>query len=88
MRSSATLTVRLPPELKRRLGRLARSTKRTQSYLAGAAIADFVARESVHTQHIIEGLQDLNAGRVVPHEMILGEIEAILGSAKRRKRRR
>src|SRR5207237_7328853 len=42
---STKLTVRLYPQVKKRLGRLAVESKRTKSYVAAEAIADFVDRE-------------------------------------------
>jgi predicted transcriptional regulator len=39
MASSTTVTVRLPVKVKNQLGRLAKRTSRTKSYLAGEAIA-------------------------------------------------
>ena len=44
MSAGTTLTVRLSPEVKDRLGELAARTRRTKSFLAGEAIADYVAR--------------------------------------------
>ena len=43
--TSTTLTVRLPAELKDRLGELAERTRRTKPFLAGEAIGGYVARE-------------------------------------------
>jgi predicted transcriptional regulator len=51
-RRQQTLTVRISPDVKKRLGRLAGHTRRTSSYLAGEAIADFVDRELA----IVEGM--------------------------------
>jgi predicted transcriptional regulator len=42
--------------------------KRTKSCLAGAAIADFVARELAIIEGIDRGLADMRAGRVLPHQ--------------------
>ena len=57
MATSTTLTVRVSPEVKKRLGRLAGHTKRTSSYLAGEAIADFVDRELAIAEGIKRGLR-------------------------------
>jgi predicted transcriptional regulator len=88
MSDSTTLTVRLPAQVKKRLGRLAARTRRTSSYLAGEAIADFVERELAIVESIQEGLDDVRAGRVVPHEEVVSEIAGIIKRAKRRKSRR
>ena len=68
MTENTTLTVRLSPQVKNRLGRLADHTKRTKSELAGEAIADFVERELALVEGVKRGIEDMRAGRVVPHK--------------------
>ena len=79
---STTLTVRLSPELKERLGHLAKHTKRTKSFLAGEAIADYVARELAIIEGIEQGLDDMRAGRVVSHDEAMRLIRMDIGDAK------
>ena len=88
MSNSTTLTVRLPAQVKKRLSRLAARTRRTRSYLAGEAIADFVERETAIIDAIQEGVDDAKAGRVIPHDQVMAEMDAIIAKAKRRKPRR
>ena len=76
MSTSTTLTVRVSPRVKKRLGRLAAHTKRTKSYLAGEAIADFVDRELAIVEGIERGLEDMRAGRVVPHKAAMRRLRA------------
>jgi predicted transcriptional regulator len=76
MSSSTTLTVRVSPQVKKRLGRLAAHTKRTKSYLAGEAISDFVDRELAIVEGIERGLEDMHAGRVVPHKTAMRRLRA------------
>jgi predicted transcriptional regulator len=76
MSSSTTLTVRVSPQVKKRLGRLAAHTKRTKSYLAGEAISDFVDREPAIVEGIERGLEDMHAGRVVPHKTAMRRLRA------------
>lgn len=78
---STTLTVRLPPELKDRLGKLAERTRRTRSFLAGEAIAGYVARELDIVAGIERGLEDMKAGRVVPHDDVMADIDATIAKA-------
>ena len=52
MPASTTLTIRLTPEAKEQLSRLAAATDRTKSFLAAEAISRYVAREG----EIIEAL--------------------------------
>jgi predicted transcriptional regulator len=68
MSGSTTLTVRLSPQTKKQLGRLAAHTRRTRSYLAGEAITNFVERELAIVEGIKRGLDDMHAGRIVPHK--------------------
>jgi predicted transcriptional regulator len=85
MSNSATLTVRLPSQVKQRLGRLASHTKRTKSYLAGEAIADFVERELAIVEGIKRGLEDMKAGRVVPHETAMRRLRATVARVAKEK---
>ena len=82
MTSSTTLTVRLPPEVKEGLGKLAARTRRTKSFLAGEAIAGYVARELAITEGIERGLEDVRAGRVVPHDEAMQRVRATIARAK------
>ncbi len=82
--ASTTLTVRLPPKLKDRLGKLAERTRRTKSFLAGEAIAGYVERELEIVSGIEHGLDDMKAGRVVPHEDVMADIDATFKKAKTR----
>jgi predicted transcriptional regulator len=68
MGGSTTLTVRLSPQTKKQLGRLAAHTRRTRSFLAGEAITNFVERELAIVEGVKRGLDDMHAGRVVPHK--------------------
>jgi predicted transcriptional regulator len=80
---TTTLTVRLPPEVKDQLAELAHRTRRTSSFLAGEAIADYVARELEIVEKINEGLEDVRAGRVVSHELVMDETQAIIEAAEK-----
>ena len=82
MSSSTTLTVRVSPALKDELDRLAILTQRTKSFLAGEAIADYVARELAIVEGIERGLEDMRAGRVVPHEEAMRRIGAVIEKSR------
>ncbi|MGE0282971.1 MAG: CopG family ribbon-helix-helix protein [Rhizobiaceae bacterium] len=82
---SETVTVRLNPATKLRLEELAQQTRRTKSFLAGEAIADYVERELAIVQAIQRGIDDIEAGRTVPHEEVKRRIANILDRAKNQK---
>ncbi|MCH7544275.1 MAG: CopG family ribbon-helix-helix protein [Proteobacteria bacterium] len=86
--ASTTLTVRLAPELKDRLGKLAERTRRTKSFLAGEAIAGYVERELEIVSGIERGLDDMKAGRVVSHEDVMADIDATIKKAKTKRPKR
>lgn len=86
--ASTTLTVRLSPELKARLAQLAERTRRTKSFLAEEAIAGYVERELQIVAGIERGLEDMKAGRVVPHDDVMTAMNATVKRAKTRKPKR
>lgn len=85
MSNSATLTVRISPEIKKRLGQLADRTRRTKSYLANEAITGFVERELAIIAGIHRGLDDMQAGRVVPHKQAMRRLRATVARVSKAK---
>ena len=84
MPASTTMTIRLSPEIKEKLGRLAHDTRRTKSYLAGEAVSAYVDRELDIIDGVQRGMTDVRAGRVVPHDQAMAEIDALLEAASRK----
>jgi predicted transcriptional regulator len=85
MAATTTLTVRISSKTKDQLGRLARRTSRTRSFLAGRAIADYVEREFEIVEGIKRGLEDIEAGRTIPHDKAMRRIRATIARAARKK---
>lgn len=83
MAGSTTMTIRLDPEVKEKLGRIARDTRRSRSFLAAEAVAAFVDRELEIIEGIQRGLADMEADRVVPHEDVVAESRAVIDAAKK-----
>jgi predicted transcriptional regulator len=70
---SATMTVRLTPEISEKLEELARNTSRSKSYLASEAIASFVDVSAWQTARIKRALDDAQSGAPgVPHRQVVG----------------
>ena len=84
MSASTTMTIRLSPDLKEKLGRLAQDTRRTKSYLAGEAVSAYVERELEIIEGVRRGKADVKAGRVIPHDQAMLEVEAVLDAAGRK----
>ena len=85
MANSTTLTVRLDSRLKKKLDKLAGSTKRSKSFLAAEAIANYVELNEWQIKAIKAGIKDADEGRLVEHEKVEAWVES-WGSKKERKR--
>ena len=83
MTTSTTMTIRVSPQVKAKLGRLADNTRRSRSYLAAEAIENYVDRELEIVEGIKRGLADAETGRVVPHDQVTAEARAIIEDAKK-----
>lgn len=81
MGASTTMTIRVTPDLKEKLGRLAENTRRTKSYLAAEAVEAYVNRELEIIEGIQRGLADLDAGRVTQHKDAMERIDAAIAAA-------
>lgn len=81
MPSSATMTIRVSTETKRKLERLATDTRRSKSFLAAEAVSAYVDRELAIIDGVQRGLADVEARRVVPHDDAIAEIEAVIDAA-------
>ncbi len=62
MADTTTMTVRLSHQLKDKLQRLAESTKRSKSYLAAEAIAEYVDANAWQIEAIREAVEKADAG--------------------------
>jgi RHH-type transcriptional regulator, rel operon repressor / antitoxin RelB len=60
--SSTTITVRLQAKVKQRLEALARSTRRSKSFLAAEAIAAYVDANAWQTAETEKALKEADAG--------------------------
>lgn len=67
---TATLTVRVPAELKRRLEGLARARASNRSRLATEALKTYVDEQELRLAKLDQGIRDANAGRVVSHDQV------------------
>ena len=82
MSKSETITIRVSSDLRAKLELLAESTNRSKSFLAGEAVSRFVESEAQIVEGIKEGLADIEAGRVVPHEQAMKRIRATIANPR------
>jgi predicted transcriptional regulator len=76
------MTIRVRPEVKAKLERIASDTHRSKSFLAGEAVAAYVDREIEIIEGVKQGMADAAAGRVVPHDEAMAEIYAVIEQAE------
>ena len=70
MAATATFTIRVPADLKRRLDRLARAADRSRSWLAADALQHYVEDQQWQLAEIEAGLKDAESGRVVSNDEV------------------
>jgi predicted transcriptional regulator len=80
------MSIRLSSETKAKLGLLATATRRSKSFLAAEAVEAYVTRERAIIEGIERGLTDLKAGRTVPHDAAMAEIDALIDGIEQAKR--
>jgi len=88
MAETTTITVRVPRETRDRLDRLAEATKRSRSFLAAEALDIYVREELQIVEGILRGMEDVKAGRVIPHEQVAAGLREIVAKAKRKAKRK
>jgi predicted transcriptional regulator len=84
MTASTTMTIRVTPETKQKLERIAGETRRSKSFLAAEAVSAYVDRELEIIDGIRRGLADVKAGRVAPHEQVMAQARKIIADARRK----
>jgi predicted transcriptional regulator len=85
MNASTTMTIRVSPDPKENLGRLAQGTRRSPFYRAVEAVEAYVNRELAIIEDIHEGLADMAVGRVTPHEDVMAVAARIIAEARQGK---
>ena len=74
MPNEVTISARIPDEINDQLTRLSEATGRTKSWVIKEALRSYLLSESAFLEAIEEGLADIRAGRVTPHEEVRAEI--------------
>lgn len=81
--SSTTFTVRVEPEIKKRLEKLAKSTGRSRSFLAAEALNEYLDVNEWQVAGIKQAMASLDRGEGVPHD----EVKAWVKSWGRKRER-
>lgn len=79
-----TFSVRLDPEKRQQLDRLAATMDRSRSYLVSQAIDQFLDYHAWKLDRVNEGLAAADRGELVSHDDLFGELRRRYSSAKPR----
>lgn len=82
MAESTTLTIRVTPQVKRRLESVALRVRRSKSFLAAEAIEEFLAVHEWQIGAVKEGIAAADRGNLIPHEDVRAWA-ASLGSGRK-----
>lgn len=89
MAAKPILNVRLAPETLRKLDAVAAATRRTRSFIANEALEAWIDREIEIVEDLQIGLEEVRAGKGIPHEKAMRQVDmAIERVAKRNGRRK
>jgi len=76
-----TASVRMDEEKLQRLDKLADITKRSRGWLINEAVDRYLSYEEWYIKAVEAGMEDVAAGRVIPHEEIKKEWEVKLANS-------
>lgn len=76
-----TASVRMDEEKLQRLDKLADITKRSRGWLINEAVDRYLSYEEWYIKAVEAGMEDVKAGRVIPHEEIKKEWEVKLANS-------
>jgi len=71
MVESATVTIRVNTELKQRLEVVAKRQQRSKSYIAAAALTDYIDVQEAQVAGIEKALGELDRGESIEHNQVL-----------------
>jgi predicted transcriptional regulator len=85
MSDTTTITVRVSTELRDRLEVLAKSARRSKSFLSNEAIERYVENEELFLASLDEAERDIDVGRFYTHEEVERMSLEILGEPELKK---
>jgi predicted transcriptional regulator len=81
--TDTTITVRVSTGLRDRLEAIAKTTRRSKSFLSNEAIERYVESEEEFIESIKQARKDMSEGRGIPHEQVMREIDEMIAEAER-----
>lgn len=88
MSAKPVLNVRVAPETLRKLDALAAATRRTRSFIANEALEAWIEREIELIEDLQIALEEGRAGKGIPHDKAMRQIDMAVDRAIKRNGRR
>ncbi|CAN5651847.1 hypothetical protein BH10PSE6_BH10PSE6_40070 [soil metagenome] len=88
MAAKPILNIRLAPETLQRLDVVAAATRRSRSFIANEALEAWINREIELIEDLQIGLAEVKAGKGIPHERAMRQIDDAVEAATKRTPRR
>ena len=73
---STTISVRIDAKIKKRLEAIAKSSKRSKSFLAAEAIAAYVEAEEWQIRETRSALHEVDGGDAIAHEQVASWLQS------------
>lgn len=80
------LTIHVQADVEEKLTRLAESTRRSKERLLSEAVSTYIEQEEHILAQIHDGLEDIEAGRVVDHDVAMAELDAVIAASRSRRK--
>jgi predicted transcriptional regulator len=84
MKSSVVIPTRMDKVAIKRVDRVAAAEGRSRSSFVALTLTEAVKREAAFFAFVQEGINDLDAGRTVPHEIVMAALEAMIAKHQAR----
>lgn len=78
MSKTAVITARIDEETLALVDHISRAHKRSRAWFAARAIAQAARKEAEFLDFIQKGIDDIEAGRTVPHETVMTELDDMI----------
>lgn len=88
MAETTTITIRIPAQVRDKLDRIAQLTDRSRSYVAADALTAYADSELDTIEGITRGLEDVPAGRTVPHDEAMAVLRKRIDAVEARNKKR
>lgn len=84
MSKSAVITARVDPEIAELVDQVASAHGRSRAWFVAQAVEKAARKEAEFLAFVQEGIDDIDAGRVVSHEDVMAELDAMIAKHKAR----